>query len=78
MAVEEREVHCPCGHSYVSKLNVNWCPKCGKRVFDTEKERRRHTVSTYYFYGISIITICALAYFFVELIMIPIFRMSAQ
>ena len=78
MAVEEREVCCPCGHAYMSTLTVNWCPKCGKRIFNTEKERRGHKLNTYYYYGISIVAIAALAYFFVELILIPIFTISGQ
>ncbi|MFH1983661.1 MAG: hypothetical protein ABIL58_17600 [Pseudomonadota bacterium] len=78
MAVEERDVSCACGNTYPSSLSVNWCPKCGKRVFDTEKERRRHKVSTYYYYGISLVAVSALTYFFVELILIPIFTMTAQ
>ncbi len=78
MAVEEHEVSCPCGHTYLSKHSVNWCPKCGKRVFDTAKEARRHKISTYYFYGVIFAVISALSYFFVELILIPVFTMTAQ
>lgn len=78
MAVEEREVSCPCGHTYMSDRAVNWCPKCGKRIFESHKERRRSTINTYYFYGVSILVISALAYFFVELILIPIFSMSVK
>lgn len=78
MANEEHEVSCPCGHTYSTHLTVNWCPKCGKKIFVTDKERRRHKVNTYYYYGLSIVALSALSYFFVELILIPIFTMSAQ
>lgn len=78
MSVEEREVSCPCGHNYLSSLAINWCPKCGKRIHNSDKERRRHKVNAYYFYGISLLALSALVYFFVELILIPIMKMSAQ
>lgn len=78
MANEEREVSCPCGHTYLSHLTVNWCPKCGKKIFGSDKDRRRHKVNTYYYYIVSLVAISALAYFFVELIMIPIFTISTQ
>ena len=78
MSVEEREVSCPCGHTYLSSLAINWCPKCGNRIHGSEKERRGHKVNTFYYYGVSLVAISALTYFFVELILIPIFQMSAQ
>ena len=78
MAVESKEVTCHCGHTYMSERTVNWCPKCGERIFNSQKERRSHKISTYYFYGISLAALSALAYFFVELILIPIFTISAQ
>ena len=78
MSVEEREVSCPCGHRYLSSLATNWCPKCGKRIYNSDKERRRHKVNTFYFYGVSLLALSALAYFFVELIFIPIMKISVQ
>ena len=68
-------ISCPCGHSYETDRTVNWCPKCGQRIYDSEKEKRMAKVNTYYLYGVFLVIISALAYLFVKLIVIPILSM---
>jgi uncharacterized paraquat-inducible protein A len=75
MSASEKEVQCACGHTYMSALKVNWCPKCGQRIYDSEKDKRMAKVNAYYLYGVVLVIISALAYFFAELIIIPILSM---
>jgi DNA-directed RNA polymerase subunit RPC12/RpoP len=70
-----REVSCICGHSYESDLKVNWCPKCGQKIFETEKERKAHKINGLYMYAVIGLSISALAFFFFKLIIIPVLSM---
>ena len=75
MEAQPREISCTCGHTYETALTVNWCPKCGQKIFETAKERRNHKINGYYMYAIIGLAIIALAYFFFQLIIIPVLSM---
>ena len=65
-----------CGYRFTPETPVNWCPKCARRIFVSEKQRKSHRVNTYYFYGMIITAISVLAYLFFELIVVPIMTMK--
>ena len=75
MRIEPREVKCACGHIYESDRSVNWCPKCGQKIFETDKEHRAHKLNNYYMYAVIGLSMSALAYFFFKLIIIPALSM---
>ena len=75
MGGQLREINCPCGHSYESDRKVNWCPKCGQKIFKSEKERRAHQVNRFYIFAVVGLSMSALAYFFFKLIIIPAIAM---
>ena len=70
-----REVSCGCGHTYETDRTVNWCPKCGQKIFESEKDRNAHKLNNYYMYGIIIMVMSTVAYFFFKLIIIPALSM---
>jgi DNA-directed RNA polymerase subunit RPC12/RpoP len=79
MSQDQLEIHCDhCGHQFTTDTPVNWCPKCARRVFSTDKQRRAHKANTTYFYVMVVATIGILAYFFLELIVFPIIAMTGS
>lgn len=75
MEAEFHEVSCTCGHTYETDRKVNWCPKCGQKIFDSEKERNAHRMNSVYFYTVIGLTMSAIAFFFFKLIIIPALSM---
>ncbi len=75
MEVQLREISCTCGHAYETNLSVNWCPKCGQKIFESDKERRNHKINGYYMYTVIGLAMTALAYFFLKLVIFPVLSM---
>ncbi len=75
MEVQSHEVSCTCGHTYESKHKVNWCPKCGQKIFETDRERKAHKINGYYLFAVIGLSMSALAYFFIQLVIIPALSM---
>ena len=75
MEVQLREVSCTCGHTYETDLQVNWCPKCGQKIFESEKDRKAHKINNLYLYVVIGLSMSILAYFFLKLIIIPTMSM---
>lgn len=75
MEVQIREISCPCGHSYETDRSVNWCPKCGKKIFEFEKDRKAHKRDGVYMYAVIAMVVLTLAYFIFELIISPVLSM---
>ncbi len=75
MEVQSREISCPCGHSYETDRTVNWCPKCGQKILETEKERNAHKMNGVYIYAVIGMVILTLVYFVYELIIKPVLVM---
>jgi hypothetical protein len=73
MPQPEKEITCQCGHSMTIKMNKMRCVKCGKYVFYTEKEQRRHRLSVIYGVAAFVSVICFLTYIFIEMIVVPLF-----
>ena len=41
MVSEPVELTCDhCGHRFTPETTVRWCPKCARRIFTSEKERK--------------------------------------
>ena len=76
MEAQPREISCVCGHIYESDRTVNWCPKCGQKIFESHKERRAHKMNSYYMYGVIVLSMSALGYFFLKLILLPVLSMG--
>ena len=75
MYVEKCEVRCDCGHTYESDRSVNWCPKCGQKIFETDKERNASKINKYYMFTVIGLALSALAFFFFKMIIIPVLAM---
>ena len=75
MEIQTREVNCACGHTYESIHKINWCPKCGQKIFETDKETRAHKMNDYYMYAVVVLAMSALAFFFIKLVIIPVASM---
>ncbi|MCP3950815.1 MAG: hypothetical protein GY697_01135 [Desulfobacterales bacterium] len=75
MELPTREVNCACGHTYESDRTVNWCPKCGQKIFESEKERQSQEANKVYIYAVIGMVTATLAYFIFELIIKPVIAM---
>ena len=75
MELQTREVSCACGHTYESDRTVNWCPKCGQKIFESEKERQSHKMNKVYTYAVIGMVVATLVYFIFELIIKPVIAM---
>ena len=75
METQRRNITCACGHTYETDRAVNWCPKCGQKIFETEKERKANKINSVYLYAVIGLSMSALAYFFFKLIIIPALSM---
>ncbi len=75
MEVQTREISCTCGHTYETDRSVNWCPKCGQKIFDSERDRQFHKMNKVYIYAVMGMVIATLAYFVFRLILKPVLEM---
>jgi predicted RNA-binding Zn-ribbon protein involved in translation (DUF1610 family) len=71
MEAQLREISCHCGHSFETDRKINWCPKCGQKIFENEKDRKAHKINNLYLFLVIGLSMSALAYFFFKLIIIP-------
>ena len=72
MSLPSKEVQCDCGHTFTTDLKSDWCIKCCRRVFYYEKDKRLNKYNNYYMYTLAIAVISFLAFFFMDMIFIPI------
>jgi predicted RNA-binding Zn-ribbon protein involved in translation (DUF1610 family) len=75
MEVQTREVSCACGHTYETDRTVPWCPKCGQKIFESEKDRQAHKTHKVYIFAVIGMVVVTLAYFIYELILKPVLEM---
>ncbi len=75
MEGQTREISCACGHTYETDRTVNWCPKCGQKIFESEKDRNANKINNVYIYAVIGMVIATLAYFVFKLIIIPALAM---
>jgi len=75
MELQSHEISCPCGHTYETDRTVNWCPKCGEKIFDSDKDRQAHKLNNVYMYAVIGLAVSALAFFVYKLILIPVLTM---
>lgn len=75
MEAQIREISCHCGHSYETDRSVNWCPKCGEKIFEFEKDRKAHKRDKVGIYAVICMVVATLAYFIFELIIKPVLAM---
>ncbi len=75
MEVLIREFSCACGHTYETDRTVNWCPKCGQKIFESEKDRQAHKVNKVYIYAVIGMVVATLAYFIFEMLLKPVLAM---
>ncbi len=74
MDYSPKEVQCKCGNLIVVDKHRVWCTKCGKPVYHDPKKQRLHKVNNTYMMGLIIAVICFVAFMYIEMIAIPIFR----
>lgn len=75
MDVQSREISCPCGHTYETDRTVNWCPKCGQKIFETEKEKKANKLNNVYIYAMIGMVMATVAFFVFEFIILPALEM---
>jgi len=75
MEDQTREISCHCGHTYETDRTVNWCPKCGQKIFESEKERKAHKINNVYLCAVIGMVIATLAFFVFKLIIVPVLAM---
>ncbi len=75
MSLPPKEVQCDCGHTFITDRQSDWCTKCCNKVFYDLKDKRLNKLSNYYFYTLAIVVISFLAYFFMDMILIPIIEL---
>ena len=68
MEAQLREISCTCGHSYETDRTINWCPKCGQKILESEKDRKAHKINSLYMYTVIVLAIGTMAYFIFKLI----------
>ena len=73
MELNPRDVTCSCGHVTTLASKKLLCIKCGKYVFYNENEKRAHQRHAFYVTSIIVLALGFVAYFFVELVLKPIF-----
>jgi hypothetical protein len=73
MELNPRDVTCSCGHVTTLASRKLLCIKCGKYVFYDENEKHSHQRHTLYVTSIIVLALGFVAYFFVELVLKPIF-----
>jgi len=75
MEVQTREISCACGHTYETDRSVNWCPKCGEKIFESEKDRQAQKMNKVYIYAVIGMVVATLAYFIYEMLLKPVLAM---
>jgi len=63
---------CPCGHTFTSEKDKDYCSKCGGAVFLDPQKQRGYKMNTYYIYGVILCVVTFLTYIFIEMIAKPI------
>ncbi|MEW5910456.1 MAG: hypothetical protein AB1659_11690 [Thermodesulfobacteriota bacterium] len=74
MPLNPKEVICECGNSMTLSVRKLRCVKCGKYLFYDEPDKRRHRANTIYFLLMFALGVGFTAYFFIEMIVDPLFR----
>jgi len=69
-----KEVTCRCGHTSTLTIPKLLCIKCGKYIFYDDQEKRRHRMHSLYGLAMFAAAITLVTYFFVEMIVEPLFR----
>ena len=75
MEDQTREISCHCGHTYETDRTVNWCPKCGQKIFESEKERKAHKINNVYLYAVIGVVMATIGFFVFKLIIVPVLAM---
>ncbi len=75
MEDQTREISCHCGHTYETDRTVNWCPKCGQKIFESEKERKAHKINNVYLYAVIGMVMATIGFFVFKLIIVPVLAM---
>ena len=70
-----KQVQCDCGQSYTISQRRLWCKKCMSPVFYDPKDKRRHKMNSYYFWGAVLAAFTFVTYLFMEMIVTPIMNM---
>jgi len=73
MSLPPKELHCSCGHTFVSDQKKTWCTQCMRPVFYDSKDQRADRLNHYYFCAAVVAVVGFLAYLFIEMIMTPFF-----
>jgi|SaaInl8_200m_RNA_FD_contig_121_144529_length_7198_multi_8_in_0_out_0_2 predicted nucleic acid-binding Zn ribbon protein len=68
------EIECKCGAKITTNKEKDWCVKCGGPVFYDQKKTRQYQMNYFYILSAIIVAIGYLSYFFLELIVFPMFR----
>lgn len=75
MQLAIKDVVCKCGHANQINRKTDWCEKCGMKIFYDEKDQKRNKYAVFYTYVLLFGIIGFLAFVFVELLLVPAFRM---
>ena len=72
MPMPSKDITCKCGHVSTLQTRKLLCTNCGKYVFYNAKEKRRHTMNTYYVLAMFLLAFGILAFLFMEMIAEPL------
>jgi hypothetical protein len=76
MPLQPRDIACSCGHVTRLASNKLLCIKCGKYVFYDEAAKRAHRRQTLYATTILVLALGFVAYFFVEIVLVPLLSLQ--
>ena len=68
------ELTCECGYAFTSEKQMDYCGKCGRKVFLDPAEGRKHKINNFYMGTLIVAVLAFIAFIFVEVIAIPILR----
>jgi hypothetical protein len=72
-ALPPKQIVCKCGHGFTSQQYSNWCAKCGRQVFYDPRDQRKGRFNNIYIMTLIVVVAFLLAYFFIEMILVPVF-----
>lgn len=71
-----KEMTCTCGNTVTVDRKRVWCTQCGKPVYHDPKAQRLHRLNNFYLTGLIILVLGFLAFIFIEVVAVPIFKIQ--
>ncbi len=72
MSLPEKELTCPCGHTFTAVKSKTWCDNCGKPVFYKKADAIKNKANYILVVSVLALIFAFLAYIFTEMIATPL------